>query len=142
VEVTIRDARPSDAPRLAELVSELGYPSTVAAVAARLELLGAAESDRVVVAEWNGEVVGLASLHVNQPLEYDKPVARVSALVVDELHRGRGIGEALVAELEAEARRRRCCLIYLTTAERRTDAQAFYQRIGFEETGRRFAKRL
>src|SRR5207244_1538781 len=81
------------------------------------------------------DVVGLASLHVSQPLEYDEPTARVSALVVDEAQRRRGIGEALVGELEAEARRRRCCLLYLTTAEQRTDAHAFYRRIGFEETG-------
>jgi GNAT superfamily N-acetyltransferase len=142
VEVTVCDARPNDAPRLAELVSQLGSPTTAAAVAVRLELLGAAESDRIVVAERDGDVVGLASLHVNQPLEYDEPAARVSAPVVDEHHRGCGIGEALVTELEPEARRRRCCLIYVTTAERRTDAQAFYRRIGFEETGWRFAKRL
>jgi ribosomal protein S18 acetylase RimI-like enzyme len=68
--------------------------------------------------------------------------ARISVLVVDEPHRRRGIGEALVAALEAEARRRSCCLIYLTTAERRAAAHAFYRRLGFEETGRRFAKRL
>jgi ribosomal protein S18 acetylase RimI-like enzyme len=47
-----------------------------------------------------------------------------------------------VAEAEAEARRRGCCLIFLTSAERRKDAHAFYRRIGFAETGRRFAKRL
>jgi hypothetical protein len=28
----------------------------------------------------------------------------------------------------------------LTTAERRADAHAFYERIGFERTGRRYAK--
>ena len=32
--------------------------------------------------------------------------------------------------------------IFLTSAERRHEAHAFYRRIGFEETGRRFAKRL
>ena len=128
MELTIRDARPDDAPRLAELVSQLGYPTSAAAVAARLERLRVRESDRVVVAESEGDVVGLASLHVSQPLEYDEPTARVSALVVDEAQRRRGIGEALVGELEAEARRRRCCLLYLTTAEQRTDAHAFYRR--------------
>jgi ribosomal protein S18 acetylase RimI-like enzyme len=44
--------------------------------------------------------------------------------------------------MEAEARARGCCLIFLTTAERRDAAHAFYDQIGFEETGRRFAKLL
>jgi GNAT superfamily N-acetyltransferase len=62
--------------------------------------------------------------------------------VVDERHRRRGIGEVLVAAVEREARARGCVLLFLTTAERRADAHAFYRRIGLEETGRRFARRL
>jgi ribosomal protein S18 acetylase RimI-like enzyme len=141
-DLTIRDARTGDVPRLAELIEQLGYPASVDAVGARVERLSASGAARVVVAELDGDVVGLASVQISQTLEYDEPVARVSALVVDERRRRRGIGEALVAELEAEARRRCCCLIFLTTAERRTEAHSFYRRIGFEETGRRFAMRL
>jgi ribosomal protein S18 acetylase RimI-like enzyme len=66
----------------------------------------------------------------------------VGIVVVDSDYRRRGIGDALVTEIEAEARARGCCLVFLTTAERRVDAHAFYRRIGFEETGRRFAKWL
>jgi hypothetical protein len=33
-------------------------------------------------------------------------------------------------------------LLFLTTSERRKDAHAFYRSLGFEETGRRFAKAL
>jgi hypothetical protein len=32
--------------------------------------------------------------------------------------------------------------LFLTTAERRSDAHAFYERLGFERTGRRYAKRF
>jgi hypothetical protein len=42
--------------------------------------------------------------------------------------------------MEAEARRRGCCLIFLTTAPK--GRHDFYRRIGFEATGRRFAKWL
>jgi ribosomal protein S18 acetylase RimI-like enzyme len=66
----------------------------------------------------------------------------VSAIVVDTGARRRGVGEQLMALAEREARRRGCVLLFLTTAERRKDAQAFYRTIGFEETGRRFAKTL
>lgn len=138
----IRDACPEDAQALAPLVHQLGYPTSAEALARRLALLVASEADCLVVAELEGQVVGLAGVHVSLALEYDEPAAKLSAIVVDERCRRRGIGEALVAAVEEEARRRGCRLIFLTTAERRGDAHAFYRRLGFEETGRRFAKWL
>jgi len=75
-------------------------------------------------------------------VEHDDPAAKVSAIVVDDRHRRRGIGEALISELEAEARRRGCRLIFLTTAGGREAAHTFYRRMGFDETGKRFAKWL
>lgn len=140
--VAIRDARAEDAGALAALIGQLGYQTTQEAVSKRLASLRASDADRLVVAELNGHVVGLAGLHVSLSIEYDEPAAKLSAIVVDERYRRQGVGEALIAEVEAEARRRGCCLIFLTTAERRKDARAFYRRIGFEETGRRFAKSL
>jgi GNAT superfamily N-acetyltransferase len=140
--LAVRDARPADAESLAGLIGQLGYATSSDAVRRRIQRLGASDADRLVVAEVDGEIVGLASLHVSLSVEYDEPAAKLSAIVVDERHRRRGIGEALLAEMEAEARRRDCCLIFLTTAERRKDAHAFYRRLGFEETGRRFAKPL
>jgi GNAT superfamily N-acetyltransferase len=140
VEVAVRDAEPRDAPALARLLGELGYPATADQVERRLERLGAA--DRLLVAEAGGEVVGLAGLHVSPSVEYDADAAQVSAIVVDESRRGEGIGRALMVALEAEARSRGCVLLFLTTAERRADAHAFYRALGYEETGRRFAKPL
>jgi N-acetylglutamate synthase-like GNAT family acetyltransferase len=140
--VEIRDARPEDAAALARLIDQLGYPTSAEAVAARLQRLEASPADRLFVAELDGEVVGAASLHVSLTLEYDEPVAKLSAIVVDERHRRGGIGEALARAVENEARAHGCCLVFLTTAERRADAHAFYRRLGYEETGRRFAKPL
>jgi GNAT superfamily N-acetyltransferase len=140
VPVEIRDVRARDAAALAGLLGQLGYPSTPEQVERRLTHLGAA--DRVFVAEVDGELAGLAGIHVSPSLEYDADAAKVSAIVVDERFRRRGIGEALMRAVEDEARRRGCVLLFLTTAERRADAHAFYRRLGLEETGRRFAKRL
>jgi GNAT superfamily N-acetyltransferase len=138
----IRDARPEDAPALARLVDQLGYPTSTEAVAARLRRLETSPADHVFVAEVDGDVVGAASVHFSLTLEYDEPAAKLSAIVVDERHRRRGIGEALARAVEEEAIREGCCLVFLTTAERRADAHAFYRRLGYEETGRRFAKTL
>ena len=138
----IRDAQRDDAPELTRLLKQLGYPTTVDAVVRRVARLAASDADRLVVAELDERVVGLASIHVSLAIEYDKPAAKLSAIVVDERYRRRGIGEALVETMETEGRVRGCCLIFLTTAERRCRAHDFYRRLGFEETGRRFAKRL
>lgn len=138
---TIRDARAADAPAIAGLLAQLGYPSGPTAVEERLERLRIV-GDRVVVADFDGRAVGLAHLQVAPALEHDRPAAKIGALVVDEAHRGRGIGRALLAALEDEARRRGCSQLFLTTSERRDDAHAFYERVGLEQTGRRYGRTL
>ncbi len=140
--LNIRDARSEDAQPLARLLGQLGYPTSVEAIARRVNRLASSQADRLVVAEVEEQVVGLASVHISLSVEYDRPAAKLGAIVVDERCRRHGIGEALVGAMEEEARGRGCCLIFLTTAERRADAHAFYRRLGFEETGRRFAKSL
>ena len=137
----IRDVRPDDADAVARLLDQLGYPAEPSAIVSRLERL-AIVGDRVVVAEVGQEVVGLAHLQVTPAIEYDRPAAKIGALVVDDSHHGEGIGRALVEALEAEARARGCALLFLTTSARRNDAHEFYRRVGLEETGKRFTKSL
>jgi GNAT superfamily N-acetyltransferase len=141
VAVGIRDAAPDDAAAIAALLGQLGYPTDTAAVTARLERLRIV-GDRVVVADVDGTVAGLAHLQVSPAIEHERPVAKLAALVVDESRRGQGVGRELVDAVEAEARVRGCTLLYLTTAARRADAHEFYRRVGLEETGKRFAKTL
>jgi N-acetylglutamate synthase-like GNAT family acetyltransferase len=137
-----RPANAEDADRVAELLEQLGYPTTPEAATRRLQALTASRHDDVWVAESDGTIVGLVAIHVSGSLEYDGEIAKVSAVVVDEAARRQGVGEQLMALAEREARRRGCVLLFLTTAERRKDAHAFYRGLGFEETGRRFAKAL
>jgi GNAT superfamily N-acetyltransferase len=141
VAVRIRDALPEDAEALARLLGQLGYPAEREAVGRRLRRLSEA-GDEVVVAELEGRIAGLAQLQVSPALEYDGDAAKLAALVVDESHRGEGVGRALVEATEMRARARGCVLLYLTTAEHRADAHAFYRSVGLEHTGRRYAKRL
>jgi GNAT superfamily N-acetyltransferase len=141
VDPTIRDAGPADAGAVAALLTQLGYPSDVSEVEERLDRLRIV-GDRVVVAEADGHVAGLAHLQVTPALERERPAARIGALVVDQAYRGHGIGRALMDVLELEARLRGCELIYLTTSERRDDAHAFYERVGLAHDGRRYARTL
>jgi GNAT superfamily N-acetyltransferase len=137
----IRDAERGDAGAIAGLLTQLGYPSEPETVEERLERLSVV-GDRVVVAEVDGQVVGLAHLQVAPAIELERPAGKLGALVVDEAQRGRGIGRALVEAIEAEARLRGCGVLFLTTSERRDDAHAFYESIGLEHSGRRYGRTL
>ena len=142
VGVVVRDATAADAGVLVGLLEQLGYPASGDRIAERLHQLSVSSADRVFVAEVDGATAGLASMQIGLAIERDWPVAKLSALVVDERFRHRGVGQALVAAVEAEARRRGCGFVFLTSANRRADAHAFYRRLGYDETGRRFVKSL
>ena len=140
--VRVREAEPRDLAAITDLVEQLGYPSAEAAVAGRLERLADDAKSWVFVAVQDGRVVGLAAVHVMSILERDDPIARVTAMVVDESMRGGGVGTALLDRLEEVARSEDCDKIDLTTRHQREGAAAFYRRRGFEETSLRFVKDL
>jgi GNAT superfamily N-acetyltransferase len=146
---SIRPACLDDATSLASLLGELGYPSEGDAVRIRLQNLlrggsGDGQTDRVFVAigEANREPLGLLSLHRFAGLHDDAPVALITALVVAQRARGLGVGRRLVDRAVDAARGWGCTRLMVTTHVRRADAHAFYERIGFELTGRRYVKGL
>jgi GNAT superfamily N-acetyltransferase len=94
----------------------------------------------VYVAEMDGAVVGFAAVQVVPLLERERPLCRLTALVVDEEARRPGVGRALLERVEDEARRLGCERLEVTSSVQREDARAFYERLGFEERPRRFLK--
>lgn len=138
--VHVRDATAADAEAVARLCTQLGYPATAAAMPARLDRLHEARGARALVAAQNADIVGLATVHLRHALNHAAPLAQLSLLVVDERVRGRGVGRALVAAAEAWAREHGCRRMVVTTALQRSDAHAFYERIGYAHTGRRYGK--
>jgi N-acetylglutamate synthase-like GNAT family acetyltransferase len=139
--VAVRLARLDDAPALVSLLAELGYPTDAGTLERRLAALVADPAVTLLVAERDGRVVGLASMHV-MPLIERAPLGRLSAIVVAADERRAGIGRALVERVESEARARGCERLELTSAERRADAHAFYRDLGFEPASQRFIKSL
>ena len=79
-------------------------------------------------------------MHVRYVINHDAPIAQLTLLVVDERHRTAGAGRALVDAVEAWARHRGSRRLVVTTALDRAAAHMFYERLGFELTGRRYAK--
>lgn len=140
--VVIRDAIIEDASVIAPLLGELGYPSQPDGVRTRLARLLAREDSRVFVAERAAKVLGVLGLHRIPVLTSLSDIAMIIALVVAERARRSGVGRLLVSRAEDEARVWQCGRIMVTSAERRADAHTFYQRLGYEYTGRRFAKTI
>ncbi len=136
----VRDAVIEDAAMIAALLGELGYPSQPEGVRARLARLLVHEGSRVFVAEREASVLGVLGLHRMSVLTSLSDIAMIIALVVTERDRRVGVGRLLIARAEDEARVWQCGRIMVTSAERRADAHAFYQHLGYEYTGRRFAK--
>jgi GNAT superfamily N-acetyltransferase len=136
----IRDATAADAADVAALLCELGYPTTAGEAADRLRRPDA----RVLLAESEGRVVGLAAIAVASQLHHAAPTARVTALVVSEAARGRGAGRRLMASAEELAREAGCHDIELTSGIRleREAAHRFYEALGYERTSYRFHRRL
>lgn len=140
--VTVRDATPADAGRLAELLGQLGYPSDPASIPERLRRMGEERQTLVVVAVLEGRIVGLAAGQVYHAIHADQPVAYLMALVVDENVRGAGAGRALVAHMEDWGRRNGSPKLSLPTGTWREAAHRFYEHLGFSKTGFRYSKSL
>lgn len=135
-EATCREMREADAPRVAELAGELGYPSTAAQILARKAVLDRQGMSVVYVAERaGGEIVGWIIVCEICSMELD-PHAEVKGLVVAEVARSGGVGALLMEAGEAWARARGLREIVIRSNVIRERAHAFYRRIGYEEQKR------
>jgi GNAT superfamily N-acetyltransferase len=138
-EAAIRTALASDAAVLTALLVELDCTVTETEVERRLARLIESPSDRVFAAELDGTVVGLLGMHLARLLHSDR-FARITAFIVTEAHRGRGVGEALLREAEAWALARGCTQIEVTSGDHHAASHGFYERHGYRLDDRRFVK--
>ncbi len=136
----IREAKPDDASALAGLFTELGFPASSQEMTDRLASF--LPSASTLVAEQNGKVLGVATVHVMPVLHRPTPVGRITALVVTEQSRGQGIGQTLVDAAEQFLARKGCQLIEVTSNQQLVNAHEFYRKQGYEITSYRFKKDL
>ena len=140
--LTIRPAVAADAPALARMLEQLGYPTEASEIPKRLERMSDRPGTTVFVAEQSGAPVGVVTIHLFPSLHTSEPVAWLTALVVDETARGTGVGSALVQRAEEWAVRHGASRLALTSALRRTEAHEFYKTRDYVHTGVRLAKEL
>ena len=89
----------------------------------------------LAVAERDGRVVGVLQLSFIPGLtRRGMWRGQIEGVRVASGERGGGIGRAMIAWAIAEARKRGCGLVQLTSDKRRAGAHAFYEALGFQAT--------
>jgi GNAT superfamily N-acetyltransferase len=119
-----------DVERVADLLTQLGYPTTGSSVAARFARIDA-EQNALLVADESGTARAWIHFAVHAYLESDD-TAEIVGLVVADGHRSRGIGTSLVDAAESWAAGKGCRALRVRSRIVRERAHAFYERAGFE----------
>ena len=145
-EIQVRKARVADASEVVRLLTQLGHAQPPGSDSDRLVAF-IEQGQWVFVAERQPaaqmpHLLGVATLHVMPVMHRAGPIGRLTAVVVDEPARGEGVGRALVRAGEEFLAARGCAMIEITSNIKRADAHAFYERLGYERTSFRFAKKV
>lgn len=129
--IVIRSAQQDDAPAIAVLATQLGYPATAEEAASRLARLDGMPDHCVLVADLHGRVAGWAHVERRMNLESGER-AELMGLVVDAQVRRTGIGQQLVAAVEQWAVARGLQTIVVRSRVTREAAHAFYRQLGYD----------
>ena len=139
----IRDLVLDDMESLSELYYQFWQErSDVQKMKASFQAMQDDKSYILLAAEGEGRLVGSVMGIVCRELYGDcSPFLVLENMIVDQEHRNRGIGKLLFRELEHRARQQGCSQIILVTEANRTDAQRFYESVGFHPTANRGYKK-
>jgi ribosomal protein S18 acetylase RimI-like enzyme len=137
----LREAKPSDAPQVVELIQFLGHEIDEKSVRRNLGRLKKA-GEMPIVATLDKTVVGLIGIHRMTTVHRPAPVGRIPVLVVAKEAQGHGLGRMLVEEAERLLKKAGCQMVEVTSNDRRGAAHAFYRHMGYERTSIRFMKKL
>ena len=135
----VREAATEDVETIHALAGELaavvgGSPPSPEAVRARLSELLEEPRARVLVAEDDAGIVGMASLWIKPDLAHGDTVIEVPTLVVAESSRRGGVGKLLMEEIQKLAAENDANLIELVATPGNVPARDFYKSLGFVET--------
>ena len=137
----IRDAKPSDAPRLVDLMHELDFQIDEKAVRKNVKALTKA-GEAPLVATIDKTVVGMIGRHAMVTVHRPTPVGRIPVLVVTKEAQGLKLGRMLVEAVEQWCRKKGCQIVEVTSNDRLAAAHAFYRHMGYERSSIRFFKKL
>jgi GNAT superfamily N-acetyltransferase len=142
--VKIRAATEYDVPALAHLMGELGYPTSVEEMKERYTYISSNKNYHTLVAELDGQVVGMIGLCIGYCYEKNELYVRIVAFVVDANYRNNGIGSLLMEEAEHWAKNQGAVAMGLNSGNRieRQQAHQFYLQRGYKKRSIGFAKEI
>tara|TARA_B100000676_G_scaffold302804_1_gene352348 strand:+ start:206 stop:670 length:465 start_codon:yes stop_codon:yes gene_type:complete len=133
MDIMLRPSTSNDAPALEKLFVQLGYDIDRVEIQKKITILAGMPGAHAVVAEIEAQVVGFISLHILHWPHVINPVSRVTALVIDEKWRGKGVGSKMISHVEKLAISDGCSLMEVTSAAHRAEGgtHTFYQQLGY-----------
>ena len=140
--VSTRRAETADAAALADLMTQLGYPTRTSEMEMRMEGIFADRNYGTFVAVSEGKVCGMIGTRISCSYEHNNPGGAILALVISENMRGRGVGQALIGAAENDFAQRNIRRVAVYSHFRRTDAHEFYEKLGYTKNGFRLIKEL
>ena len=131
----IRLAVSADQPEIYSLIcalEETSFPQEMFAWGFYTMLSSA--SHLLLVAEEEGQIVGLLHLRMEFQLHHCGTVAEIMELIVSREVRSKGIGAALLKAAREQAIQHHCIQFEVTSNQKLKQAHRFYQREGLEQT--------
>ena len=138
--IGIRHATIADSEGLAQLVTDLGYPTSPGQMHRRLEAILQDEDYNTLIASEDERIVGFIGTRLGPLYESDDHYGQIMALAVASDHRRRGVGRMLMQTAESILAERGARVFVVTSANHRADAHAFYEKHGYTFSGRRYKK--
>lgn len=116
---------------------------TAPAYRAAFDAISRSAENLLFVAETDGRVVGTFQMTLIPNLTGRGALrVKIESVKVSSGLRSRGIGAAMMAHAESEARQRGAALLELSSNKTRTAAHRFYERIGYAKSHEGFKKKL
>ena len=133
MEIYARQMSSEDSAAVAALSRQLGYPLSSQQVLRNINAVRRSKDHDAFVAIYNSHVVGWIGLAQTILIE-SLPFCEINGLVIDENHRGKGIGKLLVEKAKQWAKEKGDDTLRLRCNVKRTEAHEFYRHLGFKET--------
>ncbi|MEL7656197.1 MAG: GNAT family N-acetyltransferase [Bacillota bacterium] len=144
ISMIVRDMIKEDIPQLAQLYKQFwGEDSSIDTMYIQFKKFQGNGSHILLSAVEDNQLVGSVMGVICEELYGDcKSFLVLENMIVDKEHRNRGIGRALISELERRAAEK-CNQIILVTEANRIDACSFYESVGYRpEAYKGFKKKL
>jgi ribosomal protein S18 acetylase RimI-like enzyme len=132
MKINVREMDVKDAEAVNILSKQLGYPLSIGQTVQNIKAVLQSQDHTVFVAEYESKIVGWIGAAQAIMIEV-MPHCEINGLVIDEHHRGMGIGKLLVDKVIHWAKEKGNHKISLHCNVKRTEAHLFYEHLGFKE---------